>query len=108
MVALVEFDVAQACINCNFHPDKTHHQLSSSRLANRRLHAYRSVIAMSLLHPALLILTLFIVLRLRLMKIKLPLKFHQKRCHHSIGATLSESHTNQYYEKTAVTIYERD
>ena len=82
MMALnVKFDVAQARINV--HPDKIHRQLSSSRLANRRLHAYHSVIAMSLLHPALLILTLFIVLRLQSMKIKLPFKFHQKRCHHS-------------------------
>ena len=80
-VALVEFDIAQARINCTVHPDKIHRQLSSSRLANGRLHAYHSVIAMSLLHPALLILTLFIVLRLRSMKIKLP--FHHKRCHHS-------------------------
>ena len=80
-VALVEFDVAQARVNCTVHPDKIHRQLSSSRLANGRLHAYHSVIAMSLLHPALLILTLFIVLRLRSMKIKLP--FHHKRCRHS-------------------------
>ena len=83
MAALVEFDVAQARINCTIHPDKIHRQLSSSRLANGRLHAYHSVIAMSLLHPALLILTLFIVLRLRSMKIKLPLKLHHKQCHHS-------------------------
>ena len=83
MAALVEFDVAQARINCNIHPDKIHRQLSGSRLANGRLHVYHSVIAMSLLHPALLILTLFIVLRLRSMKIKLPLKFHQKQWHHS-------------------------
>ena len=81
-VALVEFDVAQARINCSVHPDKIHRQLSSSRLANGRLNAYHSVIAMSLLHPALLILTLFIVLRLRSMKVKLP--FHHKRCHHSV------------------------
>ena len=81
MAALVEFDVAQARINCTIHPDKIHRQLSSSRLANGRLHAYHSVIAMSLLHPALLILTLFIVIRLRSMKIKLPFKFHR---HHSV------------------------
>ena len=56
MAALVEFDVAQARINCTIHPDKIHRQLSSSRLANGRLHAYHSVITMSLLHPALLIL----------------------------------------------------
>ena len=66
MALSVKFDVAQARINV--HPDKIRRQLSSSRLANGRLHAYHSVIAMSLLHPALLILTLFIVLRLRSMK----------------------------------------
>ena len=92
MVALVEFDVAEARINCNIHSDEIHRQLSNSRLANRRLHARHSVIAMSLLHPALVILILFIVLRLRSMKIKLPLKYHHKRCHHSyygagVGAT---------------------
>ena len=83
MAALVEFDVAQARIHCNIHPDKIHRKLSSSRLANRRLLAYHSVIAMSLLHPALVILTLFIVLRLRSIKIQLPFKFYHKRCHHS-------------------------
>ena len=66
MALNVKFDVAEARINV--HPDKIHRQLSSSRLANGRLHVYHSVIAMSLLHPALLILTLFIVLRLRSMK----------------------------------------
>jgi hypothetical protein len=81
MAALVEFDVAQARVDLQ--PDKSHRQLSSSRLANRRLHAYHSVIAVSLLHPALLILTLFIVLRLRSMKIKLPFKLHHKQLHHS-------------------------
>jgi hypothetical protein len=81
MRSLVKFDVAEARID--LHPDKSHRQLSSSRLANRRLHAYHSVIAMSLLHPALLILTLFIVLRLRSMKIKLPFKLHHKQLHHS-------------------------
>jgi hypothetical protein len=86
MAALVEFDVAEARID--LHPDKSHRQLSSSRLANRRLHAYHSVIAMSLLHPALLILTLFIVLRLRSMKIKLPFKLHHK--HSSYGAVVGK------------------
>jgi hypothetical protein len=85
-VALVEFDVAEARID--LHPDKSHRQLSSSRLANRRLHAYHSVIAMSLLHPALLILTLFIVLRLRSMKIKLPFKLHHK--HSSYGVVVGK------------------
>ena len=85
MAALVEFDVAQARTNCNIHPDKIHRQLSSSRLVNRRLHAYHSIIAMSLLHPALLILTLFIVLCLQSMKIKLSFKFHHKQCHHSFN-----------------------
>jgi hypothetical protein len=66
---LVKFDVAEARID--LHPDKSRRHLSSSRLANRRLHAYHSVIAMSLLHPALLILTLFIVLRLRSMKVSM-------------------------------------
>jgi hypothetical protein len=68
-MSLVKFAVAEARID--LHPDKSHRQLSSSRLANRRLHAYHSVIAMSLLHPALLILTLFIVLRLRSMKVSM-------------------------------------
>ena len=108
MAALVEFDVAKARINCNVHPDKIHRQLSSSRLANGRLHAYHSVIAMSLLHPALLILTLFIVLRLRSMKIKLPLKFHQKRCHHSVyGAGVGGTTRPRLTLKTIVVILEK-
>ena len=65
-MALVDVDVAQTRIN--LHPDKSLRQLSSSRLANRRIHAYHSVIAMSLLHPALLMFTLFVVLRFRAMK----------------------------------------
>ena len=63
---LVDVDVAQTRIN--LHPDKSLRQLSSSRLANRRIHAYHSIIAMTLLHPALLMLTLFVVLRIRSMK----------------------------------------
>ena len=65
-MALIGIDIAQTRIN--LHPNKSLRQLSSSRLANRRIHAYHSVIAMSLLHPALLMLTLFVVLRIRLMK----------------------------------------
>ena len=108
MAALVEFDVAQARINCNVHPDKIHRQLSSSRLANGRLHAYHSVIAMSLLHPALLILTLFIVLRLRSMKIKLPFKFHHKRCHHSFyGAGMGGTTRPRLTLKTIVAIFKK-
>ena len=108
MVALIEFDVAEARINCNIHPDKIHRQLSSSRLANRRLHAYHSVIAMSLLHPALLILTLFIVLRLRSMKIKLPLKYHHKRCHHSFyGAGVGGATRPRLTLKTLVVMLEK-
>jgi hypothetical protein len=45
------------------------------------LHAYHSAIALSQLHPALLILTIFIVLNIRSM-----LNFHIKRCHYSYGA----------------------
>ena len=105
MVALVEFDVAEARINCNIHPDKLHRELSSSRLANGRLHAYHSVIAMSLLHPALLILTLFIVLRLRSMKIKLPLKFHR---HHSVyGAGVGGTTRPRLTLKTIVVMLEK-
>ena len=108
MAALVEFDVAEACINCNVHPDRIHRQLSSSRLANGRLHAYHSVIAMSLLHPALLILTLFIVLRLQSMKIKLPLKFHQKRCRHSFyGADVGGTTRPQLTLKTVVVMFKK-
>ena len=108
MVALVEFDVAEARINCNIHSDKTHRQLSSSRLANRRLHAYHSIIAMSLLHPALVILTLFIVLRLRSMKIKLPLKYHHKRCHHSYyGAGVGGTTGSQLTLKTLVVMLKK-
>ena len=108
MAALVEFDVAQARINCSIHPDKIHQQLSSSRLANGRLHAYHSVVAMSLLHPALLILTFFIVLRLRSMKIKLPLKFHQKRCHHSFyGAGVGGTTRPRLTLKTIVVMLEK-
>ena len=66
VMALVDVDVAQTCIN--LHPDKSLRQLSSSRLANRRIHAYHSVIAMSLLHPALIMITLFVVLRIQSMK----------------------------------------
>ena len=106
MVALVEFDVAEARINCSVHPDKIHRQLSSSRLANRRLHAYHSVIAMSLLHPALLILTLFIVLRLRSMKIKLP--FHHKRCCHSVyGAGVGGTTRPRLTLKTIVVMFKK-
>ena len=65
-MALVDVDVVQTRIN--LHPDKSLCQLSSSRLANRRIHAYHSVIAVSLLHPALLMITLFVVLRFRSMK----------------------------------------
>ena len=105
MAALVEFDVAQARINCTIHPDKIHRQLSSSRLANGRLHAYHSVIAMSLLHPALLILTLFIVLRLRSMKIKLPFKFHR---HHSVyGAGVGGTSRPRLTLKTIVVMFEK-
>ena len=105
-VALVEFDVAQARVNCNIHHDKIHRQLSSSRLANGRLHAYHSVIAMSLLHPTLLILTLFIVLRLRSMKIKLP--FHHKRCHHSFyGVGVGGTTRPRLTLKTIVVMFEK-
>ena len=76
---LVGVDVAQTRIN--LHPDKSLRQLSSSRLANRRIHAYHSVIAMSLLHPALLMLILFFVLRIR--SRSLNFNFHDKRCYHS-------------------------
>ena len=108
MVALVEFDIAEARISCNFHPDKTHRQLSSSRLANRRLHAYHSIIATSLLHPVLLILTLFIVLRLRSMKIKLSLKFHHKRCHHSYyGAGVGGTARSRLTLKAVVVMLEK-
>ena len=108
MAALIEFDVAEARINCNVHPDKIYRQLSSSRLANRRLHAYHSVIAMSLLHPALLILTLFIVLRLQTMKIKLPLKFHHKRCRHSFyGAGVGGTTRPRLTLKTIVMMLEK-
>ena len=105
MAALVEFDVAEARINCTVHPDKIHRQLSSSRLANGRLHAYHSVIAMSLLHPALLILTLFIVLRLRSMKIKLPFKFHR---HHSVyGAGVGGTTRPQLTLKTILVMLKK-
>ena len=103
MAALVEFDVAEARINV--HPDKIHRQLSSSRLANGRLHAYHSVIAMSLLHPALLILTLFIILRLRSMKIKLPFKFQR---HHSVyGAGVGGTTRPRLTLKTIVVMLEK-
>ena len=105
MAALVEFDVAKARINCTIHPDKIHRQLSSSRLANGRLHAYHSIIAMSLLHPVLLILTLFIVLRLRSMKIKLPFKFHR---HHSVyGAGVGGTTRPRLTLKTIVVMLEK-
>ena len=103
MAFSVKFDVAQARINV--HPDKIRRQLSSSRLANGRLHAYHSVIAMSLLHPALLILTLFIVLRLRSMKIKLPFKFH---CHHSVyGAGVGGTTRPRLTLKTIMAMLEK-
>ena len=68
MMALIDFvisvfDVAQTRIN--LHPDKSLRQLSSSRLANKRIHAYGSVIAMCMVHPALLMLSFFVVLRFR-------------------------------------------
>ena len=80
-MALVDIDVAQTRIN--LHPDKSLRQLSSSRLANRRIHAYHSVIAMSLLHPTLLMITLFVMLRIRSRCLKF--NFHHKRCYHSYG-----------------------
>ena len=88
-MTLVEVDVAQTRIN--LHPDKSLRQLSSSRLANRRIHAYHSVIAMSLLHPALLMITLFVMLRFRSRSLKF--NFHHKRCYHSYSnkATGGES-----------------
>ena len=81
LIGVDHVDVAQTRIN--LHPDKSLRQLSSSRLANRRIHAYHSVIAMSVLHPALLMLILFIVLRIRSRSLKF--NFYDKRCYHSNG-----------------------
>ena len=81
IMLLIGVDIAQTRIN--LHPDKSLRQLSSSKLANRRIHAYHSVIAMSLVHPALLMFILFIVLRIRLRSLKFD--FHDKRCYHSNG-----------------------
>ena len=76
----VDIDVDQARIN--LHPDKSLRQLSSSRLVNRRMHAYHSVIALALLHPTLIILSLFIVLRIRSMKFDASsaIKYFSKSC----------------------------
>ena len=81
-MVLVAIDVAQTRINLNL--DKSLRQLSSSRLANRRIHAYHSVITMSLLHPALLMITLFVVLRIRRSRC-LKFNLHHKQCYHSYG-----------------------
>ena len=76
----VDIDVDQARIN--LHLDKSLRQLSSSRLVNRRMQAYHSVIALTLLHPTLTILSLFIVLRIWSMSWKSS--FHHKQwCYHS-------------------------
>ena len=78
----VDIDVDQARIN--LHLDKSLRQLSSSRLVNRRMHAYHSVIALALLHPTMIILSLFIVLRIRSMSWKSS--FHRKQwCYRSYG-----------------------
>ena len=68
-----EFDIAQTYIN--LHPDRSLRQLSSSRLANRRLHVYHSVIAMCVVHPVLLMLILSVVLRIRSRSLTLELNF---------------------------------
>lgn len=65
VMALIEFDVVQTHIN--LHPDENLRQLSCFGLANRRIYAYHSIIAMSLLHPALLIITLFVLWRIQSM-----------------------------------------
>ena len=80
-MALINFDAAQARIN--LHPDKSHRLVSSSKLANGRLHAHYSAIAMSLIHPALLMFTLFVVLRMRSMSLKFDLRY--KRWYRSHG-----------------------
>ena len=69
-VALVEFDVVQAHINCNIHPDKIHRQLSSSGLATgntgdrKQCHLSYSANVRSF-----------------------KFNFHYKRCHHSYKTT---------------------
>ena len=80
-MALINFDAAQARIN--LHPDKSHRLVSSSKLANGRLHAHHSAIAMSLIHPAVLMFTLFVVLRMRSMSLKFDLRY--KRYYRSHG-----------------------
>ena len=100
----VKFDVAQARINV--HPDKIHRQLSSSRLANGRLHAYHSVIAMSLLHPALLILTLFIVLRLRSMKVTMKFSVCATTKYSSLSSEEADPGSKDVAEATGPTLAE--
>ena len=72
-MVLTDLDVTQTRIN--FHLDKSRRWLSSCRLANRRIQAYHCVIAMCVVHPALLMLALFIVLRIQSKSLKL--KFHR-------------------------------
>ena len=104
MALSVKFDVAQARINV--HPDKIHRQLSSSRLANGRLHAYHSVIAMSLLHPALLILTLFIVLRLRSMKVTMKFSIYATSKYSSSSSEEADPGSKDVEEATGPTLAE--
>ena len=63
IMALVDLDVAQTRID--LHPGKSLRQLSSCRLANKRIHAYHYGIAMCVVHPALLMLALLVVLCIR-------------------------------------------
>ena len=104
MALSIKFDVAQARINV--HPDKIHRQLSSSRLANGRLHAYHSVIAMSLLHPALLILTLFIVLRLRSMKVTMKFSVCATAKYSSSSSEEADPGSKDVVEATGPTLAE--
>ena len=76
-MVLVDLNVTQTCIN--LHLDKSLRQLSSCKLANKRIHAYRHVIAMCVVHPTLLILALLVMLRIRSKSLKfkfphLPIK----------------------------------
>ena len=75
-MSLVNLDAAQTRINV--HLDKSLRWLSSCRLANRRIQAYHCVIAMCVVHPALLMLALYIVLRIRSMSTK----FHPHTARH--------------------------
>ena len=59
----VYIDIAQANVNLN--PDNFLRQLASCRLANRKIHIYWCAIALSVIHPVLVLMGLLVLIRIR-------------------------------------------